>query len=390
MQSRLTLSALLIAASLMLACNNDDTPKAADDTTPPKDTPKPADKPGQAASTDDAGAREASKRFGLSEGYSVSVAFDGGLNNPSDISFSPAGTPTIADSGNGRVLLVEDGKLVEAITGFDTEFWKGNPDAFKVGPLSAVWVDEETLAVTDGGKKDGQETVNLYYMKDGKFGDGNAYSDDASKIFSNPVSTDHNAGWTNEGNLCGMCADDLGANIYVCGQGSDDKTLVLHMDVASFEMKPLLSADEHDIAINSPMETLITSEGNLLVLYSGAGGVADGLMVLWDLETLKPIAQYDLGKHGINDPMSMALVQGTDATYAVVDNNWALDKVQPGTLSLVTLKADSMVEVETIATKLEGPVACAFDQGGDLWITQLGSMFDQNKGNVIVVSGISE
>lgn len=399
MTRSIALSIAALSTALLLACGSGENEQDSNQSTEnePKNPSGQAANPNQKTpdasepkGNDESASNGVAERFGLKKGFSGMLAIDGGLNNPSDISFDQIGTPTIVDSGNGRVILLRDGEVEEYITGFATEHWK--PNAFKLGPLSAVWVndgpivvEEPVLAVTDGGAKDGEEKVYFYTQS------GKAYDTGPNgPSNTNPVAEGGGEGWTNEGNLSGMSVDDLGERMYVCGQGSDDVTVVLEVNTATFEMKPLLSADEHGIAVNSPMETVITDDGHLLVLYSGTGGVADGLMVLWDLETKQPLVQYDLGAHGIVDPMSMALVPGTEATYAVVDNNWALDTVKRGTLSLVTLMADGQVEVEVIADKMEGPVACAFDSEARLWITQLGPAFDQNQGNLLVIDGLGE
>ncbi len=43
-----------------------------------------------------------------------------------------------------------------------------------------------------------------------------------------------------------------------------------------------------------------------------------------------------------------------------------------------------------IAENLHGPVSCAFGPDGDLYIAQLGSEFDKDKGQIVAVSGIKK
>ncbi|MFI4874726.1 MAG: hypothetical protein ACIALR_05290 [Blastopirellula sp. JB062] len=318
--------------------------------------------------------------LGLPDGYSAEIAAKG-LTNPSGVSFSPSGTLTICDSGDGRVLTLEDGELKEYVTGFPTEYWKVDADSgekrFKLGPLSAIWLDSDTLAVTNAGLGDGAETV-LFFKGPGKVDAGEATN-------SVPPTSDDMAD-KGEGNLTGMTASADGKTIYLAGQGSDAKSWILKVDVADKKLSPLFSADENDIAINSPMDTLLWGEDSILALYSGAGGKDDGLIVQWNLESGKPVKQWTVP--GLLDPMGFAVIPGTKK-LAVVDNNWALTEVKPGKLATVTLPEESgAAEVEVLTDKLLGPVACKFGPDGKLYVGQLGKEFDKNEGQVIAVSGL--
>lgn len=318
--------------------------------------------------------------LGLPEGYSAEVAAKG-LTNPSDVSFSPSGTLTICDSGDGRVLTLEAGELKEYITGFPTEFWKVDAESgakrFKLGPLSAIWLDGETLAVTNAGLKDGEETV-VFFKGPGKADSGEA---------TNPVGpTSDDPADKGEGNLTGLTASEDGKTIYVAGQGADAKTWLLKVDVDAKKMSTLFSADDNGIAINSPMATALWGDDAILALYSGAGGKDDGLIVEWNLESGKPTKQWTVP--GLLDPMGFAVIPGTKK-LAVVDNNWALTEVKPGKLAVVTLPEESgAAEIEVLTEKLQGPVACKFGPDGKLYISQLGKEFDKNEGSVIAVSGL--
>jgi hypothetical protein len=234
------------------------------------------------------------------------------------------------------------------------------------------------LAVTNAGLSDGEETV-LFFDGPGGVGSGTATN-------SVPPTSD-DAADKGEGNLCGMSLSADGKSLYVAGQGADAKSWVLKVDIASKQLTPLFSADEAGIEVNSPMDTMPWGESSVLALYSGAGGKEDGLIVRWDLNTKKPLQQWALP--GLVDPMGFALVPGTDQ-LVVVDNNWALTKVQPGKLARVSLPADGdEAEVEVIADQLRGPVSCGFGPGGMLYIAQLGKEFDQEYGQVIAVSGFA-
>jgi WD40 repeat protein len=305
----------------------------------------------------------------------------GGLSNPSSVSFSPAGVLTVCDSANGQVLLVKDGKAEKYITGFPTEYWKVDKETgskrFKLGPLSAVWVSDTTLAVTNAGLADGEETVVFF--------DGAGTVDDGKATNSvGPTSDDDKD--KGEGNLTGLSISEDGSTLYVAGQGADTKSWVLSVDVATKKLQTLASADDAGIETNSPMATMPWGKGSILALYSGAGGKDDGLIVQWNVKTGKAVHQWTLP--GLTDPMGFAQVPDSRG-LVIVDNNWSLTEVKAGRLVRVSLKKDAdEAVVRVIADDLRGPVSCAFGPDGDLYVAQLGTEFDSDKGQVIAISGI--
>jgi WD40 repeat protein len=323
----------------------------------------------------------AAAEYGLREGYTARKVVVS-LSNPSSIDFHPDGHLTVCDSGYGRVLLVKDGEAEVYAKGFPTQYWKTDAETgtkrFRLGPLSAVWIDGETLAVTNAGLNDGEETV-LFLSGGGEIGSA------PSTNSIGPTSDDEAD--KGEGNLCGMSLSKDGKTLYLAGQGSDAKTWTLAVDIDKKKLMPLASADEAGIEINSPMDTMQWDESSLLTLYSGAGGKEDGLLVQWDLKTKKPVHQWTLP--GLKDPMGFARIPGSDE-LVVVDNNWALTEVQPGKLARVSLPAEGeAAEVEVLGDQLLGPVSCKFGPDGELYIAQLGEEFDKDKGEVIAVKGIT-
>jgi len=314
--------------------------------------------------------------FGLAKGYSSRVVVDG-LCNPSSVSFHPDGWLTVCDSGHGRVLVVKGNQREEFATGFETESWKVDADTgtkrFLLGPLSSLWVDDETLAVTNSGLKDGQENVLFF---------SGAGSVETAKATNSVGPTSDDPADKGEGNLCGMSMSLDGKTLFVAGQGADAKTWILTVDVKTKKLSPKFSADEVGVEINSPMDTMAWDKNSILALYSGAGGKEDGLVIRWDINSGKILSQWKLT--GINDPMGFARVGKTN-DIVVVDNNWSLTEVLPGKLARVNLDT---TDVKVIATKLLGPVSCEFGPDGDLYIAQLGKQFDKELGQVIAISGI--
>jgi len=317
--------------------------------------------------------------LGLVQGYAGAMVA-GGLNNPSGVAFSPAGVLTVCDSGNGRVVLVEDGQVVDHITGFDTEHWKKDPKTgakrFKLGPLSCVWLGTRKLAVTDGGKPDGEERVLFFH------GPGTADQGEPTNAVGPTTDAPKDQG---EGNLTGLVRGPGGRSLYLCGQGSDAKSWILRCDVSAKRLLTFGSADDEGLAVNSPMQCLMNADGDVLVLYSGAGGKEDGTIAAWDRTTGTITATWTLP--GLFDPMGMDWIPGT-GELAVVDNNWALTKVQAGRVARVKLPpGGGKAEVTVVGSKLAGPVSCAFGPDGRLYVAELGPEFDKNLGRVVAISG---
>ncbi len=305
----------------------------------------------------------------------------GGLSNPSSVSFSPAGVLAVCDSANGQVVLVKDGKAEPYITGFETQYWKVDAEKgtkkFKLGPLSSVWVNETTLAVTNAGIGDGAETV-LFFDGPGTAADGKATN------AIGPTSDDSKD--KGEGNLTGLSRSQDGATLFLAGQGADAKTWLLSVDVASKKMEKFASADDAGISVNSPMATIAWTKKSVLALYSGAGGKDDGLIVQWNIETKKVMKKWNLP--GLTDPMGFARLP-SGRGLVVVDNNWSISEVKAGRLARVNLpKEGDEARVRILSEGLRGPVSCVFGPDGDLYIAQLGTEFDSDKGQVVAISGI--
>lgn len=318
--------------------------------------------------------------IGLKQGYKADVISQG-LMNPSHISFQPGtGRPAVCDTGNGRVLLLRKGGW-EAIADFKTEYWKKLGDGrnlYQVGPMATAWLNDSTLLVTDSGNADGHETILWFEIgtqrQDTTFKRLPKQSNNLAPVADEP-------GDMGEGNLTGLCFSDDGKTLYVCCHGNDNRTWIARMDVATAKLERYLSADDHGIAVNSPMQARMY-KGNLLVLYSGAGGKDDGVLVHWDLKTGKPIRQWELP--GLVDPMGFAQIPGADE-FVVTANNWELGKVNPGRLARVKLGDKASIEI--IADKVPGPVNCEFGPDGRLWVTCLGEEIDSDKGLVLAISG---
>lgn len=317
--------------------------------------------------------------IGLTIPYQTYVVAEG-LNNPSCVTFRADGALTICDSGNGRIIVVEDGKSTDYITGFATEYWKVDADTgkkrFKLGPLSAVWVDEDTLAVTNSGVRDGAETVMFYD------GPGTADSGKATNPLTATTDDPKDRG---EGNLTGLSISQDGSTLYLAGQGADSASWVLSADVKSRKLQTAFSADKAGIPVNSPMATMVEDDGHVLALYSGKGGTDDGLIVKWDPKTLKVVNQWPLP--GLTDPMGFDRMPPALGGFIVVDNNWSLTDVKDGRLAHIILPYDGGdAEVNVLANKLKGPVSCAFSPESELYIAQLGVEFDADKGQVLKIT----
>jgi hypothetical protein len=317
--------------------------------------------------------------LGLEPGLNATMVADG-LMNPSGVSFDKDGNLAICDAGNGKILLRRpDVEAVDYITGFETEYWKVDPETkakrFKLGPINAAWLPDGRLAVSNAGLKDGEDHIAFFE------GSGAAISGEYSNGIPSTTGTKGDLG---EGNPTGFAVGKDG-NLWACGQGSDMKSWILRCDVTTKKLETWASSDDNGISVNSPMQILVEDDGHILVLYSGAGGKEDGLIARWNVASKKPVKTWTLP--GLVDPMGMDFIPGTK-DLAVVDNNWALTEVKEGRLARVSLGEGDAATVKILGSKLRGPVACAFGPDKKLYVAQLGREFDKNFGAVVAISGI--
>jgi hypothetical protein len=102
-------------------------------------------------------------------GDEVAIPFEviaKGLNNPCGVAIQPeTGIVFVADSGNQRVVRVEDGELVEAITDFPQDVYGKGPKV-NIGPLGLAFLSKSTLLVGGGGLPDGEELLRVFELPD--------------------------------------------------------------------------------------------------------------------------------------------------------------------------------------------------------------------------------
>lgn len=317
--------------------------------------------------------------LGLEAGLSSEVVASG-LMNPSGVCFDKDGNLTICDAGNGRVLFRRgDARPTDYITAFDTEFWKVDKESgakrFKLGPINAAWLPDGRLAVSDSGKKDGEDRIVFFD------GPGAAINAAGTNGIPSTTGADNDLG---EGNPTGFAVSKDGT-LWACGQGADAKSWILRCDPAAKKLETWASSDDNGITVNSPMQIRVEDDGHLLVLYSGAGGKEDGLIARWNIASKKPVKTWTLP--GLVDPMGMDFIPGTK-DLVVVDNNWALTEVKEGRLARVSLGDGDAATVKILGSKLRGPVSCVFGADKKLYVAQLGANFDKDEGAVFAISGI--
>lgn len=315
------------------------------------------------------------------QGYRATVVADG-LMNPSYVAFRPGSDAlTICDTGNGCVVVIDKDGITPIITDMKTEYWKDvdGKKMFKLGPLTGAWINENKFAVSNAGVGDGDEQIFTYKISN----DGAPGNEIIQRTNSVPPTTDDDID-NGEGNLSGMALLEDDKTFFVAGQGYDGKSWVLRGDIEAGTLEPWLSADDAGIEINSPMQC-VAWRGNLLVIYSGAGGEEDGLAVEWDTESKKVLNQWSLG---IIDPMGIAPVPNSGNEFIVTDNVWALEKVNPGKLYRVRLLNSGKVEKDLVADNVPGPVHCAFGPDGRLYVACLGWKYDNDQGQVIAIDGL--
>ncbi|MDH5643888.1 MAG: hypothetical protein OEY63_06775 [Gemmatimonadota bacterium] len=345
------------------------------------------------------------------KGLTAKVVVEG-LKNPHGLAFHPkTDALTVCDSGNGRVLIVDDGKLVEFATGFGTETSGGKGDMaageneYLIGPLSICWENfgrVPRLAVLDSGAPAGGEAVVFFEGPGPRYGTG-----DPTMPWRDPSGS----GLDMDGNFTGLCLS-VAHVYYFLSTTNDAQTRLMCLDTRDQQIRPWISSDEAGIKTNTPVQLRLVNH-ELRGLYMGEEGKSDGLMVFW-MET-NPDPEESWKLKGLVDPVGFDQFPELDRELAPgrgdiepADGEVPGDAAAPemerfvrrfvvvargksrgkGILARVTLNKGTEANIEPLAEGLPDPTHCAFGPDGKLYISCMGSERDKDKGIVIAVEGI--
>ena len=286
----------------------------------------------------------------------------GGLSNPCGLAVQPnSGAVFISDSANGRVCRVDNGKLVDVITGSPKDVYGKGP-FYDIGPLGLVFTsDGKSLIVGDGGFKDGEECIRVYAVPESGKPALN-YEKDASQKLGPLPATD---GVLPEGNLYGLALTS--SALYVTSNGDDTKGWVLKADLNGTKFGKLerwLPTKEM-VDVDAPVGITINKQGDIVVGQFGeVNKPNDSLLTFYSAKTGKMLSNFETKLYDIT---GLAYSPKTGLLYAT-DFAW----MKPDEGGLYRIDAgQGGVKVKKI-TSLDKPTALAFAPDGTLYITVIG------------------
>jgi DNA-binding beta-propeller fold protein YncE len=293
----------------------------------------------------------------------------GGLSNPCGVAVQPgSGQVFVSDSATGRVCRVVEGKLQDVVARSPKDVFGKGP-FYEIGPLGLAFLNGgKSLAVGDGGYKDGEECIRVYTLPEaGKTLD---YEKDAAAKLG-PIAPEE--GVVGEGNLYALAVTPTA--IYVTCNGDDTKGWVGKVDIAGTKFGKLerYLPTKEMVEVDAPVGITISPRGEIVVGQFGENNKPkDSLLTFYSAKTGKMILNLETGLHDIT---ALAYSPKTGYLYAT-DFAW-MAPGEGGLFRLDATQGDAGQGVKTVKiASLERPTAMAFAPDGTLYITVIGPKKD--------------
>lgn len=290
-----------------------------------------------------------------------------GLNNPTCVAVQPeTGLIFVADSGNGQVVRVLDGKIEPVITDFPKESLGTNPPV-NIGPLSLAFLNRDNLLVGTGGQPAGEDSIRQYALTPA------AMKFDASKnsltLIADPIITE-----PAEGNFFGLAVAPNA--IYASSHGSAAKGWVSLVSRSSSDSLTNLArhlASTEAVGVATPTSVTLSPHGYLIVSNIGElGEKRDSVAAFYEPVSKKMLMKMELG---LCDVCSIA--------YSPRRQMYALDMAwgQPhgGLYRVIEDKSAPSGLKTKLIVKLPNPTSMCFDSDGAVFVTLRGTV--DEKGN---------
>jgi hypothetical protein len=298
-----------------------------------------------------------------------------GLDNPSGIAVQPGtGHVFIASHAGIHRLDPKSGNLTAEVTGYpDPTDVYGKGPKYAIGPLGLSFLDQNTLVVGGGSRKDGDELVRIFTVGDEPAAKPQMESKASKTLGPIPVSDQTIKG---EGNFYGVVATPNG--IYVTCNGDDTKGWVAKANVKDGKIGKLqLKIATKEATTKSGKGVLVGQIGevsvagdSLVTIYSGSGKMQRNLPT------------------GLNDIAGLAW-SPTGKLFAT-DFSW-VDATAGGLFSVSLGKKDAKEAKTKKLLSLDKPTGVAFDADGNAYVAVFGTAAegsDKPAGQILKVSGL--
>ncbi|MCA9102229.1 MAG: hypothetical protein R3C10_08800 [Pirellulales bacterium] len=297
-----------------------------------------------------------------------------GLENPTGIAVQPTtGDVFVAESGAGRVGRLHDVpgeyRLEPVVTGFAVETLGSERNGYRVGPLGLAFINKYTIAVGGGGKTYGQDTVDVYRVRNA----GTVSADEPTYTLG-PVTND-------AGNYFGIAANEsvlfTTFNGRQSGGGLARSTIT---DGTPGELEQIAIEGPAD-GYAAPTAIAIGRRGELVVAQMGSLDVpADSRISFFDSRNGR--AYLDVPT-GLNDVTGLAISPKTGRMYATDFSHIAPDEGGLYRIDLVKDAGEWICEPVRLMT-LNAPSGLAFRDDGELMITTFKSHSSEHKGGLLI------
>ena len=284
-----------------------------------------------------------------------------GLNHPAGVAVHP-GTQQVyvSDSGNGRIIRINQGQAVDVVTGFPTSIL-AEDFGFQAGPLGLHFMPDESLLVAEGGRDSATDRVSIFQL-----GDTPTTSDQPKTAYSIKPSSDAPL----EGDFFSLAHTN--GITYVIGRGDEKFGWVNRL--SSPKDTPKRNSDSEPemdlkrfidtwagVEEKRPTAIAISPQGFVAVGFKGEN---DDRSVLgfFDQADGQLRAKFTLHQEGI---IAVAYGPNAQRLYALFHSDEPAAK--NGLYKLVGRNRNTECECQLIV-ELENPRAMAFDTSGHLFV----------------------
>lgn len=308
-----------------------------------------------------------------------------GLDNPSGVAVQPGtGHVFIASHAGIHRLDPKSGNLTAEVTGYpDPTDVYGKGPKYAIGPLGLSFLDQNTLVVGGGSRKDGDELVRVFTVGDEPAAKPQMESKASKTLGPIPVSDQTIKG---EGNFYGVVATPTG--IYVTCNGDDTKGWVAKASVKDGKIGKLqlkiATKEATEVDAPGPITTTKSGKGVLVGQIGEVSVAGDSLVTIYSGN----------GKMQRNLPTGLNDIAGLAWSPAgklfATDFSW-VDASAGGLFSVSLGKKDAKEAKTKKLLSLDKPTGVAFDADGNAYVAVFGTAAegsDKPAGQILKVSGL--
>jgi hypothetical protein len=308
-----------------------------------------------------------------------------GLDNPSGVAVQPGtGHVFIASHSGVHRLDPKTGELTAEVTGYpDPTDIYGKGPKYAIGPLGLSFLDQNTLVVGGGSRKDGEELVRIFEVGDKAAAKPQMDSKAAKTLGPIPMSDQTIKG---EGNFYGVVATPTG--IYVTCNGDDTKGWVAKAGVKDGKVGKLkltiATKEATEVDAPGPITTTKSGKGVMVGQIGEVSVAGDSLVTIY---SARGKMQRNLTT-GLNDIAGLAW--SPSGKLFATDFSW-VDAAAGGLFSVSLGKKEATEAKTKKLLSLDKPTGIAFDADGNAYVAVFGTAAegsDKPAGQILKITGL--